>query len=126
MSIYISGPMSGYEDFNYAAFHAAEAAIRRVRQDAQIINPASVQLWQGAEWTDWMRHHVATIAREVTEIVVLPDWETSRGARLEVHIAHALGIPVKPLDAWLRTEEALMSAMADVIDGYPASVREVQ
>ena len=105
MSIYISGPMSGYEGFNHAAFHAAEAAIRRVRQDAQIVNPASVQLWQGAEWGDWMRHHIATIAREVTEVVVLRDWETSRGARLEVHVAQALGIPVKPLDAWLWANE---------------------
>ena len=94
MSTYISGPMSGYPDYNRAAFHAAAAALRVSRD---VANPAELVLGEDAEWADYMRHHLATIADEVTEVVVLPGWEASRGARLEVHVAHALGIQVVPL-----------------------------
>jgi hypothetical protein len=39
---------------------------------------------------------------ECDGIAVLDDWECSAGARLEVHIAGALMMPVKPIVKWGR------------------------
>lgn len=100
MSIYISGPMTGYPDFNRAEFHHAESWLTDLA-DETIINPAAVDLGADATWADYMRHHLATIASEVHQVVTLNGWESSRGARLEVHVALELGIPVLPLGVLL-------------------------
>ena len=102
MSTYISGPMSGYPEFNRAAFHAAEEAIRAAKgRHWNIDNPARIDLGETATWHHYMRRHLTTISTRVTEMVVLDGWEVSRGARLEVDVAHALGIPVMPLGVFL-------------------------
>lgn len=102
MSVYISGPMTGYPDFNRGAFMAAELAIATNRGDAwPIINPARIDLGPDARWEDYMRHHLAVIARDVSAMVTLAGWHESRGARLEVDVAHALGIPVTPIGVYI-------------------------
>lgn len=92
---YLSGPMTGLPDFNRPAFHAAAATLRA--QGHVVINPAEVDLGPDATWADYMRIHLAEIARRVTQVFVLPGWESSRGAQLEVHVARALGLPVVPV-----------------------------
>ena len=92
---YLSGPMTGLPDFNRPAFHAAAATLRA--QGHVVINPAEVDLGPDATWADYMRIHLAEIARRVTQVFVLPSWESSRGAQLEVHVARALGLPVVPV-----------------------------
>ncbi len=94
-AVYLSGPMTGLPDFNRPAFHAAAAALRE--QGHVVINPAEVDLGPDATWADYMRVHLAEIARRVTQVFVLPGWESSRGAQLEVHVARALGLPVVPV-----------------------------
>ncbi len=94
-AVYLSGPMTGLPDFNRPAFHAAAAALRE--QGHVVINPAEVDLGPDATWSDYMRIHLAEIARRVTQVFVLPGWEGSRGAQLEVHVARALGLPVVPV-----------------------------
>ena len=93
-AVYLSGPMTGLPDFNRPAFHAAAAALRE--QGYVVINPAEVDLGPDATWADYMRIHLAEIARRVTRVFVLPGWESSRGAQLEVHVARSLGLPVVP------------------------------
>ena len=92
---YLSGPMTGLPDFNRPAFHAAAAALRA--QGHVVINPAEVDLGPDASWADYMRVHLTEIARRVARVFVLPGWEGSRGAQLEVHVARALGLPVEPV-----------------------------
>lgn len=41
------------------------------------------------------------MSMRVDGIAVLPGWECSRGARLEVDVAHALRLPVLPVDQWI-------------------------
>lgn len=96
-AVYLSGPMTGLPDFNRPAFHAAAAALRE--QGHVVINPAEVDLGPDATWADYMRIHLAEIARRVTQVFVLPGWESSRGAQLEVHVARSLGLPVVPAPA---------------------------
>ena len=109
---YLSGPMTGLPDFNRPAFHAAAAALRA--QGHVVINPAEVDLGPDASWADYMRIHLAEIARRVTRVFVLPGWESSRGAQLEVHVARALGLPVEdapaPVDPDAAAIEALVTA----------------
>lgn len=93
MRVYISGPMTGYPDFNYPAFRAAEVALTASGHD--VLNPARHP--ECATWADYLRLDLADVL-SAEAIAVLPGWETSRGALLEVHVAHALGMTVLPVD----------------------------
>lgn len=93
--VYIAGPMSGIPDLNFPAFHAAAAKLRELGFD--VINPAEINTDPSAGWAACMR---ADIAQLVTcdGIALLPGWENSKGARLEKHIAEALGMRVIYVD----------------------------
>ena len=108
-AVYLSGPMTGLPDFNRPAFHAAAAALRA--QGHVVINPAEVDLGPAATWADYMRIHLAEIARRVTQVFVLPGWESSRGAQLEVHVARSLGLPVVPVPAPVDPDAAVIEAI---------------
>lgn len=97
MRVYISGPMTGYPDLNRAAFRAAACRLRDLGHVP--VDPSTAPEITGATWADYMR---ADIAEMVTceAVAVLPGWEASRGAVLEVHIAHALGMAVLPIGLW--------------------------
>jgi len=100
--LYIAGPMSGYPEFNYPAFHSA--AKRLNAAGIEPINPARTEGREGCkEWIDFMRLSLIDIAA-CDGIATLPGWQDSRGAALEVHIARSLDLPVLSVDAWL--EEA--------------------
>lgn len=90
--VYVSGPMSGIQDYNYPAFHAAAAALRAERLD--VLNPAEQGLIEGADWDAYMRFNLAQMQR-CTEIALLPGWSRSRGARLEKLVADGLGMRVR-------------------------------
>ena len=109
-AVYLSGPMTGLPDFNRPAFHAAAAALRA--QGYVVINPAEVDLGLAATWVDYMRIHLAEIARRVTQVFVLPGWESSRGAQLEVHVARSLGLPVVPAPEPVDPDAELVERMA--------------
>ena len=87
--VYIAGPMTGLPDLNFPAFHAEAARLRALGFDA--VNPAEINPEPTVGWQACMR---ADIAQLVTcdGVVLLPGWERSRGASLEAHIAHALGM----------------------------------
>ena len=90
--IYIAGPMTGYEDWNFEAFNQAADELRR--QGLTVMNPADN--YDGRKDLEW-HHYMRAAIRQVSicrEVVVLPGWEDSKGARLEVHIAHVLGMTV--------------------------------
>jgi len=89
---YISGPMTGYEDYNYPAFHAKAKELRA--QGHTVFNPA--ELFGGK--TDlprekYMREDIAALL-DAGCVVMLPGWKQSKGANLERKIALELGIEV--------------------------------
>ncbi|WP_237699880.1 DUF4406 domain-containing protein [Alicyclobacillus acidocaldarius] len=88
---YLAGPMSGYPDFNRPAFHEAAARLRA--QGLVVVNPAEISGDEDWEWDDWMRAALHCLLG-CHAVVFLPDWESSRGARLEREIAEALGMPM--------------------------------
>ena len=84
--VYLSGPMSGLPDLNYAAFHKAAGILRE--EGATVINPAESF---GGDKTlhrgQYFRHDFAVIAAVCDTMVMLPGWMDSRGAKGEIVVA---------------------------------------
>ena len=87
--IYISGPMSGIKNFNYESFAEAESRLRHL---GEVVNPAkiepSVKTWEG-----YMRADIKALV-DCDAVYVLPGWENSKGARIEIAIAVGLGMDI--------------------------------
>jgi hypothetical protein len=103
MKVYISGPMTGYPEFNYPAFNDAAEHLRALGHE--VLSPAEVDVLPGTTWETYLRADIILLVRS-DAVAVLPGWEMSRGARLEVHIAHALGMTVLPIDLWKQADAA--------------------
>lgn len=98
MRLYLAGPMSGLPLSNYPAFDAAAAQLRA--QGFEVENPAENQRPACGTWLGYMRLSIQQIAR-CEALVMLPDWEKSRGATIERRLAADLGLPVLTLRAAL-------------------------
>lgn len=100
--VYVAGPMTGYPDFNYPAFDAAERAL--LDHGYGVFNPTRAEEFndtgKSQEWAWYMRHALRMVV-SADALAILPGWEDSRGARLEVQVAQALGMPVRPIAEWL-------------------------
>jgi hypothetical protein len=82
--------MTGYEDWNFPAFHAAAKAWREMGW--QVVNPAETDDGDTSKpWDYYMRKDIAHVLT-VDAVAVLPGWEKSKGATLEVTIAKELGL----------------------------------
>ncbi len=90
-TVYISGPMTGHPGYNRPAFHAMANKLRA--RGYEVLNPAEVELDASATWGDYLRKNLQMLVT-VQEVCMLPGWQESKGAVLEVAIAHILGIPV--------------------------------
>lgn len=97
--IYISGKITG--DDNYRT-KFAKAEKRLIRDGYAVLNPAEFskgmekkakELGVTLEWGDYMRKCLVTIPA-ADAMYMLRDWQESRGARLEHHIASELGIKI--------------------------------
>lgn len=96
--IYISGPMSGLPELNFPAFHDAAEKLRGKGFDA--VNPAELNAELDADWHYYMRNDIKALC-DCDALALLPGWEKSSGAQLELHIAHRLGLDVHMIEALL-------------------------
>lgn len=114
MKLYLSGPMSGYPQFNVPAFQLAAANLRA--QGYEVISPheaddasgigdiirnsvtgdvADITAKTGETWGTLLARDVKIIADGgIQGIVVLPDWHNSKGAKLEVFLGMLLHLPL--------------------------------
>jgi hypothetical protein len=95
--LYIAGPMSGYDNKNLHWFNWAQDRLHLLGYET--LNPASVEGDGTATWQWYMREGLEMLL-QADGVAVLDDWECSAGARLEVQVAQALMIPVKPVLRW--------------------------
>lgn len=102
--VYVAGPMTGLPDFNYPAFWAAAAELRARGFDVRCPTDNDDGS-QGKPWDFYMRAALRTLV-DCDEIVLLPGWEASRGARLERTVAEALGMRVRLLSEVVPPEAA--------------------
>ena len=93
--VYISGPMTGIADANRAAFDAAEKFLRE-KYGCGVLNPARMP--DGLQYRQYMAHAMQLLAH-ATVMVLLPGWERSRGAFIEVMIAERDGVPAFELES---------------------------
>lgn len=89
--IYISGPMTGYPDYNFPAFMEAEDKLRSLGYG--VINPARIEHKNKECWVTCMRQAI-TEMMQADAVATLPGWKRSRGAQIEVELAIRLTIPV--------------------------------
>lgn len=120
--VYISGPMTGIPDYNRPAFNAAAAKLRGL--GFEVVNPAEQP--ERPTWEEYMRHDIK-LMMDCRSIVLLPGWESSKGARVEYQIAESLRfyiVRIEELDL-VEIEERVRSlkarrgdflAMADYVD----------
>ena len=92
---YIAGPMSGIEAFNFPAFQEAARELGYmgfglVYHTATGTPPAPAD---AAPWPVYLRVALRKLLG-CDAVVALPGWRESKGARLEVHVALELGMPV--------------------------------
>lgn len=124
MALYLAGPMRGLPDFNFSAFEKAAARLRSLGYT--VWSPHEHDLNEGFDPTKddakplryYMRHDLPAVL-DSDAVAVLPGWEGSEGASLEVHVARACGIPV--IDA--ETLEPVPIAERAAADRHPASAR---
>lgn len=110
MKIYLAGPMTGYEHYNFPAFHAGAVLLRNAGHLA--FNPAENDLDNGFDATGLKGHEAADhgfdlrqalkqdlswICDHADAVALLDGWEESKGAKCEVALGLALGIPCQPL-----------------------------
>lgn len=91
---YLSGPMSGYPEHNAPQFATAAKKLRE--RGYEIVNPIEFDAAPDLAWSDYLRKDIRALM-DCGGVITLPGWQESRGATLEVHIAHALGMAVLPL-----------------------------
>lgn len=96
--VYLSGPMTGYYLLNFPAFNTAAKLLRE--HGYTVLNPADYGADPAHTWADYLRRDLYDVLAADT-VAVLPDWQASRGAVLEVHVAQQLGVPVVPVDVLL-------------------------
>ena len=89
--IYLSGPMAGLPDHNYPAFFAAAAELRAAGHE--VVNPAELNPEHDRPWVDCLRTDIRELC-SCEAIALLPGWENSKGANLELHVAHRLEMEV--------------------------------
>lgn len=91
MRVYISGPITGHDDGNRAAF--AKAAAEIVERGHVAVNPHNLPHKHAGQWLDYMREDIAAMLT-CDAVLALPGWEASRGAKIEIQLAVDLGLRV--------------------------------
>jgi hypothetical protein len=108
INLYIAGPMTGMPDLNFPQFFKAEDQLKRAGY--AVLNPADrAGRTEGMAWSWYLRRGI----RDVTEadgIALLPGWEDSEGARLEVYVARKLRLALAPVDGWVAMAQKLAIA----------------
>lgn len=98
MRIYISGPMTGYPEYNLPAFSSAQSVL--TMKGLTAINPGESGVIEGHTWQDYMRDAIEELIT-CDAMAMLPGWTLSRGANLEWAIGNALGMDIRELSDWL-------------------------
>jgi hypothetical protein len=90
--VYLSGPMTGLPDYNRPAFNKVAEELRA--QGKSVFNPADIGPKENIMPRAWyMRKDLEGLMKS-DSVYVLPGWDTSEGAKLEVAIARELELPI--------------------------------
>lgn len=99
--VYVAGPMTGLPDFNYPAFEHARALLKA--EGLSVLCPVDND--DGPEpgsrpWSWYMRRAIRQLIT-ADGVAYLPGSESSKGAQVEIQLAHTLEMDVRPIAEWL-------------------------
>ena len=122
MRLYLAGPMRGIPVFNFPAFHETASRLRGLGHD--VWSPAERDLEEGFNperdhakpMAYYMAHDLPEVCRS-DAVAVLPGWRKSHGARLEVSVAEACGIPVLDADTLTPSAETVLEEAQRLVYG---------
>jgi hypothetical protein len=94
--IYISGPVTGIPDLNRPVFE--EAASMLLAAGYPLFNPSHIEPpkteLKGDDLWRYYMHHCITALPSCGAILMLPNWQNSKGAVWEHRIAEMLGLTI--------------------------------
>ena len=91
-SVYISGPISGYDLAERK--EAFERAAKRYRMQGYLVsNPFNSGVPATASWEEHMKADIAMLM-QCDIIYLLEGWQDSRGSQIEKNLAEVVGIKV--------------------------------
>lgn len=96
--VYIAGPMSHYAGHNFEVFHDAAHELRM--HGFEVMNPVDINPDASTPWAACLKQDLPRLL-DCDAVAVLPGWDLSKGALLEVHVAQAVNIPTLPLQVFL-------------------------
>lgn len=108
LDVQLVGPMTGEPDFNDDAFAHAALMLRgkgyrvwspheRSKENLEKADAIGRSLGERAAWSFWLKVAIANLTK-MDAIGVLPRWDDSAGATLEMAIAFQLGLLVLTVD----------------------------
>jgi hypothetical protein len=98
ISLYVCGPMTGLPELNFPAFHEAEEQLKKAGYT--VLNPAArAGKTEGMPWAWYLRKGVEDVTHS-DGVALLPGWQNSKGAQLEMYVARALEIPSTTVSGW--------------------------
>ncbi len=100
MKLYLSGPMTGLPDLNFPAFEEAAGALRA--KGHEVFSPHEIE-GPTRPWAEYLRIDLRAVL-DAEAVAYLPGWARSKGAKLEIHVATELGMPVLSVDEILSQE----------------------
>jgi hypothetical protein len=84
-------------ELGYDITSPAEMDSEEIRADV-MQNESGVPSGVGGTWGDFLARDLKILADELNGIILLPEWETSRGARLEAFVSVDCGYPAQLID----------------------------
>lgn len=103
--LYLAGPMRGIEHLNFPAFD--DAAHRLREAGYEVFNPADQDRTYEVNWgrppttREALTMDVSWISHYADGVAVLTGWSESLGAKAEVALASAIGIPTLWVSEWV-------------------------
>jgi hypothetical protein len=94
LKYYLSGALTCQTNFKeYFAKYEAELRYWGI---TDIFNPAETEWPENVKWETCLKYDLKIFV-DCDVLVLLPNWKKSRGARLEVRVAGALGIRIRKI-----------------------------
>lgn len=90
LKVYLSGAITNNPKYK-EEFASTAKYLKRL--GFKVFNPASYPEHKAWEWEDYLRRDIPLLCK-CDAIIMINDWRTSKGARLERFIAEKLGIEV--------------------------------
>lgn len=121
MKIYVSGPITGIENKNKPSFDSTSEILRKLGHE--VINPFDLDspTFNPEEcWFKYLKRDLAALL-SCDSLCLLPGWEESKGACLEILVASKLNLPLFRLNSKNELEEehiAVDTELTPLIPSY--------